>query len=72
MFLMYSDGLAELLELNKNVPLFDDICKRSLKFIQSCMTSDKRVVNFIARYGVFCCLQCFDAVGWAAGRASGL
>ena len=19
-----------------------------------------------------CCLQCFDAVGWAAGRASGL
>jgi len=21
---------------------------------------------------LFCCLQCFDAVGWAAGRASGL
>jgi len=20
----------------------------------------------------FCCLQCFDAVGWVAGRASGL
>jgi len=33
--------------------LFDDICKRSLKFIQSCMTSDNRVVNFIARHGVF-------------------
>ena len=38
--------------LNKNVPLFDDICKRSLKFIQLCMTSDNRVVNFIARHGV--------------------
>ena len=22
--------------------------------------------------GTFICLQCFDAVGWAAGRASGL
>ena len=22
--------------------------------------------------GIFECLQCFDAVGWAAGRASGL
>ena len=21
---------------------------------------------------IVCCLQCFDAVGWAAGRASGL
>ena len=39
--------------LNKNVPLFDDICKRSLKFIQSYMTSDNRVVNFITRRGVF-------------------
>jgi len=21
---------------------------------------------------IICCLQCYDAVGWAAGRASGL
>ena len=41
--------------LNKNVSLFDDICKRSLKFIQSCLTSDNRVVNFIARHGVVGC-----------------
>ena len=39
--------------LNKNVPLFDDICKRSLKFIQLCMTSDNRVMNFIARHRMF-------------------
>ena len=42
------------------------------------------LVNFRDNYLVFtddfnfnlivllCCLQCFDAVGWAAGRASGL
>jgi len=28
--------------------------------------------NFILIFVYFYCLQCFDAVGWAAGRASGL
>jgi len=27
---------------------------------------------FVANLLVNLCLQCFDAVGWAAGRASGL
>jgi len=27
---------------------------------------------FISLLATFFCLQCFDAVGWAAGRASGL
>ena len=27
---------------------------------------------FVVVYCTVCCLQCFDAVGWAAGRASGL
>ena len=29
-------------------------------------------VRLFARFQWFECLQCFDAVGWAAGRASGL
>jgi len=40
-FYLYIGGKGRK-PLNKNVPLFDDICKRSLKFIQSCMTSDNR------------------------------
>ena len=27
---------------------------------------------FVTVFMVIVCLQCFDAVGWAAGRASGL
>jgi len=33
--------------------------------------SDLQVISAAVFY-VFCGLQCFDAVGWAAGRASGL
>ena len=28
--------------------------------------------DFLVLKGLQICLQCFDAVGWAAGRASGL
>ena len=40
--------------LCNNTPLFDAFCKRSLKFLQSCLTSSNFVVglNFIARHGV--------------------
>jgi len=30
------------------------------------------ITSMVLITGVFVCLQCFDAVGWAAGRASGL
>ena len=35
---------------------------------------DKRPLNscVCVCVNIYCCLQCFDAVGWAAGRASGL
>ena len=38
----------------------------------SCGSTDAACIHF--RLAVHCasCLQCFDAVGWAAGRASGL
>jgi len=29
-------------------------------------------MNFLITYFMFQCLQCFDAVGWVAGRASSL
>ena len=32
----------------------------------------QNLVESISVHVVYCCLQCFDAVGWAAGRASGL
>ena len=36
-------------------------------------TSPKRSVNLLLiSEQLMYCLQCFDAVGWAAGRASGL
>jgi len=28
--------------------------------------------NYCCQFCVYICLQCFDIVGWAAGRASGL
>ena len=30
------------------------------------------IVRSPVMYELYVCLQCFDAVGWAAGRASGL
>jgi len=33
-------------------PLIDSFCKRSIKFLRSCLASSNFVVNFIARYGV--------------------
>jgi len=40
----------------------------------SCSKSGKNDPDFINRHGFgwLGCLQCFDAVGWVAGRASGL
>ena len=52
-----------LLELAVNVPKPDAGRKVCFQFILSCL-----YVIIIYRN----CLQCFDAVGWVAGRASGL
>jgi len=37
--------------------------------VNYCLTNTRK--NFLANVS-YMCLQCFDAVGWAAGRASGL
>jgi len=36
------------------------------------MLVEKLFFLFISFIFLFLCLQCFDAVGWAAGKASGL
>ena len=38
----------------------------------SSITSQAVCLLFTVMFGIYLCLQCFDAVGWAAGRASGL
>ena len=34
--------------------------------------TDKTITDLLSSYGEIFGLQCFDTVGWAAGRASGL
>ena len=41
-----------LIVLCNNLPLYDVLCKRSLKFIRSCLISSNSVVNIIAWHGV--------------------
>ena len=43
-----------------------------LKQLQKMEKTSRRSFIFIARHFQTQCLQCFDAVGWASGRASGL
>jgi len=38
----------------------------------SAIVSSEPCVSDLRQIFCACCLQCFDAVGWAAGRASGL
>ena len=39
---------------------------------QTCTHTHTRLMALFLGLQCFVCLQCFDAVGWAAGRASGL
>jgi len=51
------------------------IFKASCKFwgpIYNSGTSEATVIKFYTHVGrISACLQCFDTVGWASGRASG-
>jgi hypothetical protein len=35
------------------LPLFDEICRRSLNFIRTCVLHDSDLISFVARFGVF-------------------
>jgi len=56
--------------LRTEVDSEDDLCSRCL-FAAVLMTW-LTINNILLSYPVLFSLQCFDAVGWAAGRASGL
>jgi hypothetical protein len=38
--------------LSQCLPLFDEICRRSLKFIDACLSSESNLVRAVAKYGV--------------------
>ena len=38
--------------LSNNIPIFDMLCKRTLKFVRSCLASGNDIVNFVAQNGV--------------------
>ena len=35
------------------LPLFDELCCHSVRFINNCLNSDSDIVSFVARHGVF-------------------
>jgi hypothetical protein len=39
--------------LSSSLPLFDEICCRTIKFINKCLKSDSILVKFVSNYGVF-------------------
>ena len=39
--------------LSRCLPLFDEICARSMKFIIACLSSDSSLVRAVANYGIF-------------------
>ena len=49
-----------------------DTQRRFIAFYQNYTVRQKKGTNFLLCASLLLCLQCFDAVGWAAGRASGL
>ena len=45
---------SNLLPLISNcLPLFDEICRRSLQFIRVCINHDSSLIRFVTHYGVF-------------------
>ena len=58
--------LIELLFVSNKL-FFDIADKQSTVVVKQLVT-----IIYFSITGILLCLQCFDAVGWAAGRASGL
>jgi len=44
---------SDLLQLlSDDLPIFDELCRRSLMFIYKCLFHSSRLVKFVSRYGV--------------------
>jgi hypothetical protein len=51
--LPYNTHCSILPVLSSSLPLFDEICCRTIKFINKCLKSDSTLVKFVSNYGVF-------------------
>ena len=48
----HNNLLPLLLSNTLGLPFFDDLCKRSARFILECIQSDSSIVHSIARFGI--------------------
>lgn len=51
--LPYNTHCSILPVLSSSLPLFDEICCRTIKFINKCLKKDSTLVKFVSNYGVF-------------------
>ena len=49
--------------LSNTLPVTDELAKRSVRFMQMCLSSDSYAVGFIANYGVYTLDVCFHLLG---------
>jgi len=52
--------------------LYQRVTERASEWLLNKQWTYSEIIWTLAAVCLWCCLQCFDAVGWAAGRASGL
>ena len=39
--------------VNNSLPLFDELCRRSVNFVQTCIFHNSHIVRFVSRHGLF-------------------
>jgi len=49
--------------LSNTLPAIDELAKRSVRFVQRCLSSDSHTVRFVANYGVCVLGGCFRLLG---------
>jgi len=55
LFLPYNAHSFVLPFLTDSLPIMFEICRRSIRFIVSCLSSQSRLVQFVARHGILFC-----------------
>jgi len=43
---------SPLAVLSNSLPIYDEICKRSARFIAACLCSDNNLVKLVVNYGI--------------------
>ena len=39
--------------LSGDIPIFDEICMRSMRFIAACLQHGSRLIRFLVQYGIY-------------------